>query len=211
MLDPERPGLDSEPQFKETEPIELWSARLSLQIPYSEFERTVLALASINGQSYTGYISTNDDNEVTSFTRTRYPRKKFGVPSIYECVTSTEELAEAMGGTHVIYQASSKQGFRVVMGLQEGYDIHSPMHTITEVEQVTLDARVTPADIFAVRHTGSEMSVYTEPVAVIQGHTRLLPRIYNLGDTFRQERFTVENFDTHRSYVVETRFCTEPD
>ena len=102
-------------------------------------------------------------------------------------------------------------GSRIVLGLLEGYDPSAPVHTIEEVKQALPEASVTPADVFAVRHSTEGVAVYTEPVAVVEATNDQIGDIYKLGELFRQERFTVEDFARGVAYMVETQFCTEPD
>lgn len=73
-------SLDQGPRYREVEPVALWSARIALRLPYPEFEHIVSRIAQQEGQRYTGFITQDTDGTVTSFTRTRYPRKKTGLP-----------------------------------------------------------------------------------------------------------------------------------
>lgn len=206
MVSPEDNSFKA--SFRETEPISLWSARLGLKLPYADFERTIRRVAAYNNQRYTGFIAKDIDGDVTSFTGTRYPRKKYGVATIDECRAGMLELANSFGSE---LQRDQATGFRVVMGLIEGYDNEAAIHTVEEVQRDLLSARVSSAEVFAIRLQGGAVSVYTEPVAVIEGPLNLIKDVYLLGDRLRQERFTIEDFDDQVSYVVETRFCTEPD
>lgn len=197
-------------RFRETEPVDIWSARLKLHIPYSEFEQAVRSVASRNGQRYTGFVTKDDGGHVTSFTRTRYPRRMYGVASIHECQKGMTELGRELNSE--VEADPIAEGFRVVLGLIEGYDPSSPVHSVDEIlNELPLATRVTPAEVFATRNTGDSVSVYTEPVAVIEAPIDLIEDIYRVGDMFRQERFTIEDFERGVAYVVETRFCTEPD
>jgi hypothetical protein len=54
------------PCFREAEPVELWSARLMLHLPYDDFERIVVSAAIGNGQRYTGFITKDIEGIVTS-------------------------------------------------------------------------------------------------------------------------------------------------
>lgn len=199
---------DALPYFREMEPITLWSSRLALQVPYSEFKDTLIRVAQNTKQRYTGFITKNEEGGVTSFTRARYPRRKYGVSSIAECETGMKALTTKFGA---IIQPDPTQGIRVVLGLLEGYDTNAATHTIEEARQALPGVQILPAEVLAIRLTDERPSIYTEPVAVIDASTDDLDAIYKLGDSFRQERFTVENFENKSAYVVETRFCTEPD
>ncbi len=201
--------IDQSPGFRETEPIKLWSACIGLFLPYKNFETTVSSIARTNSQRYTGFITKDSEGNVTSFTRTRYPRRKYGVASIEECEAGMRALAATFNtATEPDPQTS---GFRVVLGLKEGYDDEAPIHTLEEIKRELIGLNATPAEVFAVRWSDEGVSVYTEPVAIVEGTLNLVDRVYAAADTFKQERFTVENFDQGLAYVVETRFCTEPD
>jgi len=197
------------PTFRETEAIALWSAYLTLEVSYEDFEKMTVQVAQDNGQSYSGFITKDNRRLVTSFTRTRYPRAKYGIVSIQECEEGMQVLASAFGTTFEL--DVQHDGFRVVMGLQEGYDVGAPVHAVDEVCLDFPGAVAFPAEVFAVRQTKSGTSVYTEPVAVIKASTECMPDAYMLGDRLKQERFTIEDFGRGISYVVETRFCSEPD
>lgn len=205
----ERDPFERPPYFKETEAVELWSARLDLQLSYAEFEQTVIETAQKSGQRYTGFITKDEQGNVTSFTRTRYPRRKYGVATLTECHDGMVVLAAELGS--ILQPDPHQSGFRIVLGLLEGYDGKAPTHSADEVRQALPGAKVTPAEVFAVRHTEEGTSVYTEPVAIVAGPNDLLGDVYLLADSLRQERFTIEDFDRGIAYVVETRFCTEPD
>jgi hypothetical protein len=118
-------------------------------------------------------------------------------------------LADELGS--VIERDDHHEGFRVVLGPLEGYDEQGPVHDVAEVQQALPGARVVLAEVFATRHTESVCSVYTEPVAVVEAPSDLIGDVYKLGDILKQERFTIEDFMQGVAYVVETRFCTEPD
>lgn len=196
--------------YKESEPIELWSATMPLpHIPFEVFRSTVVNLTRLNGERYTGFIHRDMDGFVTDFTRTRYPRKKYGVTTVAECVAGMWAMADAFDS--MVVHDAKQHGIRVVMGLLEGYEEDAPRHSVAEVLHALPDASAEAADVFAVRRAESGVWVYTEPVAVISADSNALHDIYRLGDELRQERFTIEDFDVGKAYMVETRHCTEPD
>lgn len=197
------------PHFKEMEPIELWSATIDLDVPYDIFAAIVKHNAIVTGTSFAGFITRNEDGTIQSFTRTRYPRKKYGINPVEQYEPSTLLITRELGGK---YKLSDQQlGFRVVLGLLEGYDPLSPQHSVDEVTYKLPWADVQPAEVFSVRPDGGDASIYTEPVAIVTGDIRYVKDVYMLADTFKQERFTVEDFDQHIAYVVETRHCKQPD
>ncbi|MEO6761485.1 MAG: hypothetical protein ABI220_03870 [Candidatus Saccharimonadales bacterium] len=196
--------------FKEGKPIKLWSAEVKGNAAYPDFERIVLATATRNKQRYTGYFETDDAGNVRSFTRTRYPRLKYGVTSIAECEKGMVELAYDLNFR--VNSEGSQSGFRVVLGLLEGYDVTSPTHTVDEVQSLLGSTILAEgATVFAVRHQTTGVSIYTEPVAVLRGAMSSLVAVYDLADSLKQERFAVEDFGNRLSYMVETRYCTESD
>jgi hypothetical protein len=197
------------PTFRQTKAIALWSAHLTLEVPYADFKKTTVQAAQSNGQGYSGFITEDNRGHVTSFTRTRYPRIKYGIVSIQECEEGMQVLASDFGST--LELDKQHDDIRVVMGLKEGYDERAPTHDVDEVCLELSAAEVFPAEVFAVRHTNVGTSVYTEPVAVIKAPAECMPDVYMLGDRLKQERFTIEDFGRGISYAVETRFCTEPD
>ncbi|TAL14385.1 hypothetical protein EPN95_03255 [Patescibacteria group bacterium] len=195
--------------FKESEPVELWSTSIALSVPYAEFERVVSQAAKADGQRYTGFITKDAGGNVTSFTRTRYPRQKYGIASIEACENGMIALAAKLGSA--MRPDKQKDGFRVVLGLREGYDDNAPVHLTDEIQTALPGATVSSAEIFALRHTQGGPSLYTEPAAVITGPAQMIDEVYYLADTLLQERFAVEDFDLGVARMIEPRFCTEPD
>lgn len=198
----------NKPNFKDFEPIKLWSAQITTNVSYSEFERVTKKLSKSSGISITGFLTKDNNGKVTSFTGTRYPRIKYGVTPIEDCESIMNTLASELSGEITIQK---KTGCRVVMGLMEGYDDQATKHDAKEVANLLPYADITSAQVFAVRNTDEGISVYTEPVAIIEANGEYLEDVYLIGDKLKQERFTVENFDSGLANIVETRYCTEPD
>ena len=195
--------------MRETDTVELWSSTLPVHKPYSDFELAVRALVQQTQQRVTGFLTRDADSTVASFTRTRYPRKKYGVATLERCQADMQALSEAFGTTATT--DAQHVGFRVVLGLVEGYNKDAPVHTVEEVQQALPNVSAVLAEVFAVRCLEGQICVYTEPVAVLSGPTDCLPGVYTLADKLRQERFTVEDFDRQLTFCVETQHCTEPD
>ena len=197
------------PRFTESEPVGLWSGFMPLHVPFDEFEAAVRDAAATDGQRYTGFITRGENNIVTSFTRTRYPRRKYGIAPVISCQVGTNELASSLGSR--LLPDAQDTGIRVVMGLVEGYAEENPTHSVDEVRAALPSAMVIPAEVFALRTGATSTDVYSEPVAVISATRDQVQSIYALAERFKQERFAVENFDTRLAYMVETIHCTEPD
>lgn len=161
-------------------------------------------------QSYTGFFTRDSDNRVLSFTSTRYPRAKYGIPSAEACDTAMSNLSEILGYTYVRDDAIDGD-LRIVLGLVEGYDDMSPTHTINEIHTIAPQLRVIPAEVFAIMNTESGISIYTEPVAVIEVSSDQIDSVYSIAHAFRQERFAVEDFTHKAAHMVETLFCRDPD
>jgi hypothetical protein len=203
-------------EFRNLPPTELWSATLhsgkELSTKYDEFYDTTRNLSLELNQRFSGFITMTGDR-VNTFTRTRYPRKKYGTPTLDELAHSTEALAARLGATMQIDRVRGNF-FRVVLGLLEGYDQQAPVHDLEEVRHALggTSLRAIPAKVFSTRPDGQgNCPVYVEPCAVITGDTGDLPVVYDLADNLRQERFTVEDFSNSQVYVVETSHCAEPD
>ncbi|MFZ3009465.1 MAG: hypothetical protein WA030_00375 [Candidatus Microsaccharimonas sp.] len=209
MLFRESEVTEARPRFTESEPVGLWSGFMPLHIPFDEFETAVSEAAATDGQRYTGFITRSENDIVTSFTRTRYPRRKYGVAPVISCQVGTNELATSLGSR--LLPDAQDSGIRVVMGLIEGYAEENPSHSIDEVRAALPDALIIPAEVFALRTSATSTDVYSEPVAVISAARDQIQSIYALAERFKQERFAVENFDTGLSYMVETIHCSEPD
>jgi len=200
---------DQSPRFRDTEPVELWSTSFNLSVARYEFEEIMERTVEQTDQGFTGFITSDETGNVVSFTVTRYPRSKYGVTSVDDCEAGVAVLAKEFSTN--ARPDVDRSGFRVVMGLQEGYDAQSPIHTADEVGKWLQGASVSSAEVFAIRPTEEGVSTYTEPVAIIEAPLDMLGEVYDIGDRLRQERFTVEDFEQQMAHVVETRFCTEPD
>ena len=194
-------------EFRETPAIELWSARIPFDVEVEEFQYTAAVFAFETGQRFTGFIE--QDESQLYFARTRYPRLKYGVSTIAECEEGVALMAERLG--EMVHPEPQTAGVRVVLGLLEGYEQGSRVHEVEEVVERLSTAHVEQGEVFSVRPQETGVFVYTEPVAIVRADVSAIPNIYGLADEFGQERFTIENFDTRRAYVVETRHCTEPD
>jgi len=200
--------------FRNLEPIRLWSGKLRPDIDLADFRRSVGALSAELNESFSGFITQDNEGRVRTFTRTRYPRKKYGIPEIEQITASTDTLAKKLGREVTDETRVPKEIFRVVLGLLEGYDKSSDLHTIEEVRERLggTSLRAMLAEVFAVRpNMVGSSDIYIEPCAVITGRSKEVETVYDLADIFRQQRFTVEDFSERAAWVVETPHCSTPD
>ena len=194
--------------FRETEPTPLWSRVITCDLSPAEFtERTIQCAQEIE-QGFTGF-TTSENGRITSFTRTLYPRKKYGTPSVEECANGVDILADRLGGT--VQPDPQTQGVRVVMGLYKGYSTDIIPGAVDTIARRLPNANLGNADVFTVRLNEGGASTYTEPAAVIQTSTANVPTICHLAYELHQERFAIESFDDATTSMIETSHCTGPD
>ena len=198
------------PEYRELAPVEHWSASLSLsEIDEDLFKRSVEETVVETGQSFIGFkvLETNE------YVRTRYPRRRYGVPSLEECRESMDRLTAKLEVVSKEQRKIDEPRFRVVIGLIEGYGEQNKTHTKKEVvEQLGEDFLVQSGEIYSVSpQDDNQTYTYTEPAVIIEGDLSKLKQVYELANQFQQERFTVENLQEAKSFVVETKFCTSRD
>lgn len=206
--------------FRELQPVDLWSKKISFPaFGNATFEHEVARISDQTSQSFSGYIQRDQPfGWVRTFTRTRYPRRKYGILNDEQMNESMNVLNDRFDDSDIINDYNLPQGlkgdFRVVLGLVEGYETDAPVHTIDEVRQALAGTSLfaMSAEVFSVRpHEPSDRQIYTEPCAIVTGNPRELPAVYDLADAFTQQRFTVEHFGRRQAWVVETPHCTSPD
>lgn len=211
-------------QFWGSEPSAAWSASIAFPeggIPRSQFEETMVAAAEELDHRYTGFITLDPSTgNVTSFTRTIYPRRKYPVTPPEECAEGLSQLATAFG-TVVVPDVHQSDSFRAVLGLQIGQqDTYNtpPAYAVDDVQAHLLDrtqgSSATLAEVFTVRFSESGTTTYTEPVAVVTGPIADMRDVCLLGVDLGQERFTLERYDDGHAPVVqmiETVHCQEPE
>lgn len=208
------------PTFREIKPIPQWSAKIAINVPYDEFIQTVLLAAAKLKHRYVGTLTRSKSGNVTSFTHTRFPRKKYGrPPTIKECQRAINYLA-------VQFSAKAKREVgksgtsRIVLGLHKGQHAtgarnKAPDYSITYViSKLGRGYGVSLAEVLSVRlEPNGKATRYSEPIVEIILPTTQKLLVYNLGDAMKQERFSAEDFISNGgwSYMVETRYCKEPD
>ncbi len=178
------------------------------------FKETPQRVAVEQGESFSGFV-THSNDQIHTFTRTRYPRKKYGIPTIEAITASIRLLAERLRDIQIVDETALRKNIlRVVLGLLEGYEKDSPIHTIDEVRRELGDTslRAISANVIVVRPDGTgSCDVYTESCAVITGLPDEIEAVYDLADKFKQQRFTVEDFNRKLAWIVETPHYTNPD
>lgn len=81
-------------------------------------------------------------------------------------------------------------------------------HTLEEVQRELGDEfNLTQAEIYSVGPWGK----YTEPAIIIEGNKKQMQKVYALAEKFRQARIAVEDLQVGQSYMVETKYCSDPD
>jgi len=81
-------------------------------------------------------------------------------------------------------------------------------HNLEEVEkELGKEFDLTQAEIYSVGPWGK----YTEPAVVIEGNKNQLQKVYALAEKFHQSRIAVEDLGVGQSYMVETKYCEDPD
>jgi hypothetical protein len=198
------------PEFRELQPIDHWSASLSLNaLTDDDFDKHMKDAVIETGQNFLGFLITEEH----LYIRTRYPRKKYGVPSVEECRTGTAVLARKLGVEAREQIITGEPRFRVIIGLAEGYDKKNKIHSFEEVvNELGQGFKVRRGEVYSAGFLGNDKyGVYREPAVIIEGDKPEIRRVYTLAEKFYQERFTVEDLETSKSYIVETKFCKNPD
>jgi len=217
------PEFYKPPTFREIEPIPHWSARIVVDVPYDDFISTTLRAASEAQHRYTGTLTRDAaTGNVTSFTRTRFPRNKYGPPpTVEECEAGMLYLGDLFG-VEPSKEVHKPGTSRIVLGLYEGQhatgrrgEPEGPDYSVQGVAmRLGAGYSVSPSEVLSVRlATDGSASHYSEELAEIVFPTIDKQHVYDLGDEMKQERFSVEEFSEQGglSYMVETRWCQEPD
>lgn len=195
---------------------------MHVDVPYDEFASVVLATARELRHRYTGFLTRDlATDRVTSFTRTRLPRNKYGPPlGIPECEAGIHYLAKKLGTT-AAREVLSSGVTRIILGLYQGQHesgVRAESEPDYSVDDVALRLGpkfdVLPVEVFSVRLGPSgEVSYYSEVSAAVLGPKSQKMLVYNLGDAMKQERFSDEDDIGVGGWssMIETRWCKEPD
>lgn len=197
------------PGFRRLEPVELWSKQIKPEVRLHQFIKIALAKAQQNQQRYIGFTATNESGIVHSFTRSRYPRAKYGIATVSECQSGMQVLADNFG---VPVESDPQQsGFRVVLGLLEDYRRRRPHTTAEVIDALDSSYDITATSTFVASATPLGPLLYEAPAVIIRSSVSNLSAVFKLAEQFGQERFVVEDFDLSQAWMVETPHCKEPD
>jgi len=202
--------MNQKSEFRELTPIEHWSASISLDgVSQREFDCALNYVILCTGQNFLGFI----DRERNMYIRSRYPRKKYGIPSIEECRESMSLLGNVLHKTVTEKKERDKLCFRIVLGLVEGYGEQNTCHSIDLVRNsLPSSLNIRKGKIYSAGFLyNSDYAVYKEPAAIIEGPCDAIMSVYRLAVELNQERFTVDEFFSFVSFTVETRHCRHPD
>jgi len=195
---------DTKTNFRELAPEQFWRGSVDLQKIGDEDLSTALSeIASGLQFTYSGYRGDS------KYHFSRYPRRKFGpVAPVEQYQTALRKLGDRLR-TPIKEEAKSEQPVvRVLLGLQEGYNKETKLHTAQEVEiELGHDITIKPVEIYSVGPWGK----YQEPAVVVECDPTDLQKIYDLAEKFHQARFAVEDLHAGTARMVETKYCTDPD
>ncbi len=196
-------------EIRELAPEKWWSGKLDVKISDEEFEEVITKVAKDLDFTFSGY-KVKGKEEGFSYHFSRYPRRAFGpVAPIESHQTALRRLAEEIKSQGIEEEQSREPKFRVVLGLIEGYEREEPMtHNPLEVQNhLGENFKLTEGEIYSVGPWGK----YTEPAVVIEGDLSNLNKVYELAEKFHQSRIAVEDLQKAQSFMVETKWCTDPD
>ena len=211
------------PEIRELPSVDLWSAELSLNLPHQRFINELGNVAIELDQSIHGFTAGNLE-PVTNFTRIRSPRAMYGIVTPDQCQEGVDYLAQLFDSPATEQQQFVGKGFfRVVLGLKDPYRYRNePPYHVDEVIQrlghaYTVTAGESISIILAKDLPIPETQLMKEctrirvdPAAIIYGAVSNMGNVYRVAERFKQHRFTVENFDTGKAYMVETKHAN-PD
>lgn len=257
--------LTQKTEFRELRPEEFWGGSISVEnLSNEEFDQKIKEAAEELEFTYSGYrIPTGEGSFDYHFGR--YPRRAFGpVASVEKHQEALQKLAKKLGTEGKEEKGAEQPQFRVLLGLQEGYDEYKKCsiieqinkgkitsledakkvikseigdlsefkidiekyssleelkevlknanfgkdHTLEEVKKELGDEfDLTQVEIYSVGSWGK----YTEPAIVIKGDKSQLQKVYVLAEKFRQARIVVEDLQEGKAWMVETKYCEDPD
>lgn len=196
-------------RFRELSHEDRWSGYLEIHnSKRTDFERVIEQLANERSFTFYGWLL-DESGEKFRYCFTRYHRKKFGpVPAIEMYRDLLKQLSDSLGVTGMQEQNLGRPKFRILLGLKERYDANSKTHNSCEVKSILGNGfEIVDAEIYSVGPWGR----YTEPAVLIVEEKSKLDKVYDLAYTFKQSRFCVEDFQSGKSYMVETSYCNDPD
>ena len=102
-----------------------------------------------------------------------------------DSISTLDELVDILGKTKFGKDHSADE---VESMLGEGFDINK-------------------AEIYSVGPWGE----YKEPAVVIEGDKSEVEKVYQLAEKFHQARIAVDDLQSGKSHMVETKYCEDPD
>lgn len=200
---------ENKSEFRELRPEEFWGGSVHVKgVNDQDFGKTMSETAMELDFTFSGYRTPKTAEEF-EYHFSRYPRRKFGpVAPIEKYKDALTKLSTRLNSRAQQDQRTETQVFRIVLGLQEGYDKEAVVHTIEEVRQELGETTsLAPVEIYSVGTWGK----YNEPAVVIECDQTNLAKVYVLAEKFHQARFAVEDLHNNQSHIVETKYCTDPD
>lgn len=200
---------ENKPNFRELCPEELWGGSVHVKgTSDQDFEIIMSETATELDFTLSGYRTPKTAEEF-EYHFSRYPRRKFGpVAPIEKYRDALTRLSGKLNTEAKEDQKVERPIFRIVLGLQEGYDKEARVHTIEEVKQeLGEEVNLMSVEIYSVGAWGK----YTEPAVVLECDNVNLVKVYALAEKFHQARFAVEDLHNNQSHIVETKYCSDPD
>ncbi len=198
-----------ESKFRQTEPIDIWGGNVLLQnVEKEEFIDKLIQLSNGLKLSFPGYFIYKE-NSSPIYHISRYSRKQYGPPpEIERCRDALERIGSEFNISVEEEQVQMSQKFRTVLGLREGYEQGSYTRSIEEVKRELKEGfDLEKGEICTIRNGGC----YREEAVVITGDIDKIQKVFLLAEKFLQERFSVEDFSSNLTYMLETKHCKEPD
>lgn len=200
---------ENKSEFRELRPEEFWGGSVHVKgTNDQDFGKITSETSTELDFTFSGYRSPQTAEEF-EYHFSRYPRRKFGpVAPIEKYRDALAKLSTRLNTRAEEDKRTETPVFRIVLGLQEGYDKEAIVHTTEEVKQeLGEEIGLTPVEIYSVGAWGK----YTEPAVVLECDNANLAKIYALAEKFHQARFAVEDLHNNQSHIVETKYCSDPD
>lgn len=127
-------SIKSSIEVRELAPEKFWAGSISVEnLSDEEFAETIKEMATELDFTYSGY-RTKKEGGGFKYNFSRYPRKAFGpVAPIEKHQEALEKLAGKIGGESKEEQKTEEPKFRVLLGLQEGYEEHKKKSIVDEI------------------------------------------------------------------------------
>ena len=193
-------------------PVGLWSWKIDLQWINDEvFNQVIEDIVLSTQQSFLGFLSY--ENWVKTYTRTKYPRKKYWIYKDEEYKDSTCLLGQNLWRSLI---EETKENvinrFRVIFGLREWYRENNDIHQVQEVKNILWEQNsYIPWKVYSVINNGKSPTLYTEPIVIINSQSIDIEKLVYWAEKLYQQRFTIEDFENRKACTVETKYCQVSD